>query len=592
MNMLRSQKSISVILCGLLSALVLAVLILASVPPVDRDGLTHHLAVPKLYLKQGGMVELPSVSFSYYPMNLDLLYLIPLYFGNDIVPKYIHFAFALLTAWLIQRYLHRRTQELGYSLLGALLFLSLPVVIKLSITVYVDLGLAFFTTASLLSLLRWANESYRARHLIVSAAFCGLALGTKYNSLVSFFLLACLVPVLYARGLEKLYPPPTSMITSAERFRLPLMQSTIRAFAWGGLFVFISLMVFSPWILRNIYWTGNPIYPLYQGFFKSFGDHQTSLPKETLTAEEETGEGGVSHFVVRHKVFNESLAETLTIPVRIFFQGEDDNPKYFDGRLNPCLFFLPLFVMVGFRRMPRRLQSDTLAMAGFSTALILYTFFTTDMRIRYIAPALPPLVIMAILGLRNLGRLVLEKLLPKCRWLAHALIGVGISLMLAPNLNYLVEQFEYVMPFDYVCGRVGRDDYITRFRKDYPAFQFVNRSLPADCRLLGLYMGNRLYYSERDLFFGDEFFERIMATSDSGESLALTLRDRGFTHLFVRGDVLEYVVRNSLSGRQVHVLKEFISTQTRSLFSEGFYHILELVHAPDRLNPGAGPSPQ
>ncbi|HBZ54809.1 MAG TPA: hypothetical protein DEO88_05340, partial [Syntrophobacteraceae bacterium] len=50
-----------------------AILLLAAVPPVDRDALTHHLAVPKLYLQQGGMVEIPWVPFSYYPMNLDLL---------------------------------------------------------------------------------------------------------------------------------------------------------------------------------------------------------------------------------------------------------------------------------------------------------------------------------------------------------------------------------------------------------------------------------------------------------------------------------------------------------------------------------------
>ncbi|MBU2622890.1 MAG: hypothetical protein KKD92_11290, partial [Proteobacteria bacterium] len=81
------------ILAGLITILIVSVIALSSVPPVSRDALTHHLAVPKLYLNHGGMYEIPSVIFSYYPMNLDLLYLIPLYFGNDIVPKYIHFLF-------------------------------------------------------------------------------------------------------------------------------------------------------------------------------------------------------------------------------------------------------------------------------------------------------------------------------------------------------------------------------------------------------------------------------------------------------------------------------------------------------------------
>jgi hypothetical protein len=84
-----------VILLGLIFVLIAAVLVLSCVPPVSKDELVHHLAVPKLYLKHGGMYEIPFMEFSYYPMNVDLLYLLPLSFGNDIVPKFIHFGFAL-----------------------------------------------------------------------------------------------------------------------------------------------------------------------------------------------------------------------------------------------------------------------------------------------------------------------------------------------------------------------------------------------------------------------------------------------------------------------------------------------------------------
>ena len=172
-------------------------------PPVDRDALTHHLAVPKLYLQHGGMVEIPWIPFSYYPMNLDLLYLVPLYFGQDIAAKYIHFGFALLTAASIYGYLRRRTGSAAWSLLGGLLFLSLPVIVKLSITVYVDLGLIYFSTASLLLLLRWAGEGGRLWHLVAAGALCGLAMGTKYNGLLTFFLLACFVPLAGMRRAER-----------------------------------------------------------------------------------------------------------------------------------------------------------------------------------------------------------------------------------------------------------------------------------------------------------------------------------------------------------------------------------------------------
>ena len=69
-------------LLALLAAIILSVIILSLVPPISRDALVHHLNVPKLYLRHGGMYEIPSLPFSYYPMNLDLIYLIPLYLGN------------------------------------------------------------------------------------------------------------------------------------------------------------------------------------------------------------------------------------------------------------------------------------------------------------------------------------------------------------------------------------------------------------------------------------------------------------------------------------------------------------------------------
>ncbi|MBW1740164.1 MAG: hypothetical protein JRJ42_03395, partial [Deltaproteobacteria bacterium] len=74
---------------ALLLALFLHILVvglLCSTPPISRDALIHHLAIPKLWLKHGGFYETPWALYSYYPMNIDLLYLVALYFKNDIAP--------------------------------------------------------------------------------------------------------------------------------------------------------------------------------------------------------------------------------------------------------------------------------------------------------------------------------------------------------------------------------------------------------------------------------------------------------------------------------------------------------------------------
>ena len=76
------HQGLTCLLLALLAGLIVSIGLMAAVPPVSRDALVHHLAVPSLYLQLGGMYEIPSIKYSYYPMNLELLYLIPLYFGR------------------------------------------------------------------------------------------------------------------------------------------------------------------------------------------------------------------------------------------------------------------------------------------------------------------------------------------------------------------------------------------------------------------------------------------------------------------------------------------------------------------------------
>ncbi len=359
-----SQKScLKFVLLGFLAILILSIIILSSVPPVSRDALTHHLAVPKLYLNHGGIYEIPSLKFSYYPMNLDLLYIIPLYFGNDIVPKYIHFAFALLTAWLIFNYLKIRISTV-YALVGALFFLSLPVIVKLSITVYVDLGLIFFSTCSLIYLLKWLENDFKFHFLIISAVSCGLALGTKYNGLITFFLLALFVPFLFTKYHNASASREDSKIPENESRSIPVVNTAaFRVIGYCAVFVIVALIVFSPWMIRNYIWTDNPVYPLYNGWFNP-------VPADAA----ESG-GSLGHFAFRKIIFKESLWQTLMIPVRIFFEGQDDLPQYFDGKLNPFLFFLPFFAFFNLKKNTPIIKAEKKILIAFAVLYLLFCLF-------------------------------------------------------------------------------------------------------------------------------------------------------------------------------------------------------------------------
>ena len=182
---------------------LLAEIFLNLTPPISRDALIHHLAIPKLWLRHGEFYEIPWADFSYYPSNIDLLYLVSLYFKNDMFPKFIHLAFGFGTGLLVYSYLKNRLSK-NWGLLGFLIFLSTPIIVHLSTTAYVDLGMTFFTTASILAFVRWRDGSYKdTKWLALSAVCMGLAAGSKYNAMIAWLFLNLIIVFLLFKGYRK-----------------------------------------------------------------------------------------------------------------------------------------------------------------------------------------------------------------------------------------------------------------------------------------------------------------------------------------------------------------------------------------------------
>ncbi len=535
------------LLCGVIGL----VAVLACVPPVSRDALTHHLAVPKLYLEHGGIYEIPHLRFSYYPMNLDLLYLISLYFKNDILPKFIHFAFALATAAMLARYLYRRI-NLGFALLGALFFLTIPVIIRLSSTVYVDLGLICFLFASLLYLFYWMESGFKPRYLLISAVFCGLALGTKYNGVIGLFLLGLFVVFIYTRH------------HSGQKF------CDVKAAGWCVAFIMVALIIFSPWMIRNLVWTGNPVYPLYNGVFNEEAATE-DINKGTVLEERDR----MSHVQVRRQIYGESWFEISLIPLRVFFQGKDDTPKYFDGKTSPFLLILPIFAFFGIRGQSRQQRNEKFMMLFFSVLFLLYACAQTSIRIRYFSPILPPLVVLSMFGLRNLQAVILNRTRLISEQLKKSVIFCIILAMLGLNASYMADRFKKDQPLAYLSGKVTRDEYIQAYRPEYASYQYANQNLSKNDKIFGLYIGYRGYYSDIPVEFSIEMLQKLATRSESGIEVSQKLLEKGFTHLLVNFSLFNYWVKK-YSIHEKQVLKDFFDDHTITEFSKDGYGLLRL----------------
>ena len=539
---------------------IASILLLSFVPPVSKDALIHHLAVPNLYLRHGAMLELPSMEFSYFPMNLELLYLIPLYLGNDIAPKLIHFGFALLTAWLIFNYLRRRLST-TYGLLGAICFLSIPIIIKLSITVYVDLGLIFFTTGSLFLILRWIESDFSGRFLILSAISCGLAMGTKYNGLITFLILALLVPFFYSR------------------YARGKGHGFVASITQGVIFFVIALLVFSPWMARNYYWKGNPIYPLFNTWFNP----RTAAPTDIdASGGDKESDSGVLTF--RRIVYKESGWQIALLPVRVFYQGKDGAPQYFDGRLNPFLLILPFFAFYRAREESRGVGREKWIMLIFAALFFWIAIFSTVLRVRYISPIIPPLVILSVFGIRNMINSIRRFHVLVCRQVGLTMVGLIVIFFLTLNALYVVDQFRYVDPFSYLSGRTSRAEYISKYRFEHPAMQYINDNLPHNALIMSAFLGKRGYYCERDYILDQQtILSGLINGSQAPQEIWIGLKEMGVTHLIIQSAFFGQWAANSLTPRELSLLQRFFDDHAIRLYQKNGVEVFSLK---SRESPG------
>ncbi|MEW6264421.1 MAG: glycosyltransferase family 39 protein [Thermodesulfobacteriota bacterium] len=489
--------------------LLLAVMVwvgrLDLLPPLEKDELIHHLAIPSLWLRAGGFIETPWATFSYYPMNLDLLYLLPLALDLDVAAHFLHHAFGLAAAALIFGHLRRRL-GLNWALLGALILLSTPLVMRLAASANVDLGLAFFFTAAWLGLIRWHEEN-RNIHLVLSGLALGLALGTKYQGLIGLPPLALAVFLLR---------PGTG-----GRFLPGLARAAV--------YIFLALAVWSPWLIKNYFLTGNPTYPLLNSWWGLPGLIPTGLE--------------IDMFTQRRFYYGEGFVDYILIPLRFFLQGRDFTPQFFDGVLNPFLLVWPVLALIK----PRFRETRPLALLALYWVMVI---FLTGPINRYLAPSLPILALLSVYGLERLWTLDLRK--PFQPALRAGLV-LTLAGQLAFNAAWARDFWKYLDPGPFLSGRETRDQYLTRTLDHYPAMKFINAHLPPKARILFLYAGERGYYCQRDYFYrtwhSGEAIRPILEKAASARAVVQGLKQLGATHLLTRDPLLFDYLKETAGGR-------------------------------------------
>ena len=166
------------------------------------------------------------------------------------------------------------------------------------------------------------------------------------------------------------------------------------------------------------------------------------------------------------------------------------------------------------------------------------------------------------------------------RKIGWTIIALIVLFSLCLNAYYISTQYKYVRPFDYLNGTLTRDEYIDKFRREYPAMRYINENLPQEAKVLFFYLGNRGYYCDRDYLFdmqkGVSTLWEIVKKSKSPEEVLTELKNKGITHLLIRNDIFERWVKNDFEDREKHIVSQFFKKHVKPLYFKWGYGVSRL----------------
>jgi hypothetical protein len=214
--------------------LVLLALLTALAPPVRFDALTYHLSIPMAYLSHGTIAYLPENVFWGMPQLGEMLYLLSMAFAGVETAPLLGWALGGLALLGILDYSSQRfNRETGWVVVGV--FLAGETFASALSWGYVDWVVILYGFAFLVLIEDWFQSQERSK-LFQAAVFAGMALSTKYTA--GILLISGTVLILLTKEILKVK-----------------MWQVVQ---FGG----IAVLIFSPWLIKNLLATGNPIYPL------------------------------------------------------------------------------------------------------------------------------------------------------------------------------------------------------------------------------------------------------------------------------------------------------------------------------------------
>jgi hypothetical protein len=491
-------------------------------PEIFYDALYYHLGLPSQYLISGRIVSFPDVVHSSFPATLDVVFGAALALGGTMAAKWLGgflFLFTLAATAELVRVLANRT-EAGEAWRSIAIFACVPGVAIMSTMSSVDVGMAFAAAISWCAIIesRDAPPGEVWRPLLLAAFPLGILVGSKYTGLY-------LVATLASLGLAG---PSTA----------PFRERV------GGVVAMltVTLLLASPWYIRNVLERGNPVYPAFSSLFGV--DEAGTYALERISRDiPRYGVSGLNRLV------EDLLSGRLGA-------GSDL------GLLIP-LAFVALFALGCVRR--------RWTPVSIASILYLVLWFIGPKATRYLFPVLPLAAAAGGEGLASMashGR----------SWR----IAAGAILLTAAALNFYriveVERIFYSPKGELgqlLSGDISRDEYLLALLPHMSMVRWANENLPKEAVILFVGETRPLYFN-RPVIFASAYdrprLARWVSDSRDGTELAVRLRREGITHILINGPELSRIQKGydymKLTETEAEKIQELMR-QVRLVRSEG-----------------------
>ncbi|MBI5931891.1 MAG: glycosyltransferase family 39 protein [Chloroflexi bacterium] len=489
-------------------------LIMALAPPTKFDALTYHLVGPKLWVENGRFESLPGNHFFGFPQLVHTLFAaeMALTFGRLTGGAVVHWAFGSLSLMAIGGYGWRRFSPC-VGILAVAILLAAPSIWLQFGWPYVDLPPIGFAMLMFIALEQWHEQHSDTRWLILASVFIGFAMSVKYP-------LICL-------GLSA-------------GFYVLIHGKRTRWLQNGAIMVGVASLVLAPWLLRNLLFYDNPIYP--------FGPHTGDW--DSLTSQWYTN----SDTALLHDL--PGLYWTTPITSTVF---GIDGAGGFAATIGPLFLFLIPLLLLSWKKLEptwrKSIQGMTIIIAGvfiFWMASAATSVYGAQTRLWY--AMFPMLVLIAAIGFDGLRYLPTKPL--DLRFVIQALL---ILIFTFTAIDYvrgvrpkndriegttLVSHFLDSHALDYLMGVMPKNEYLDEnLGWHIEAMRQVNK-LPDGSRVLFLWETRSLYCDEPRIECVEDWIllrwwhDRRTLQMDNGQlasadTILNEWRRRGITHILV-----------------------------------------------------------